>query len=125
AALRHEIPAIVTLTINKEATQLTDPGFTGHTELIGQLCGREDVTIMLASDQLLVSHVSTHVSLRRAIETVKQDRVFKILELTSKAVARLRSNPRIAVAGLNPHAGENGLFGDEEEKEIRPAIERA
>jgi 4-hydroxythreonine-4-phosphate dehydrogenase len=125
AALTREISAIVTLPINKEATQLTDPGFTGHTELIGQLCGREDVTIMLASDQLLVSHVSTHVSLRRAIEAVKQDRVFKILELTSKAVARLRSNPRIAVAGLNPHAGENGLFGDEEEKEIRPAVERA
>jgi 4-hydroxythreonine-4-phosphate dehydrogenase len=125
AALRREISAVVTLPINKEATQLTDRGFTGHTELIGQLCGREDVTIMLASDQLLVSHVSTHVSLRRAIEAVKQDRVFKILELTSKAVARLRSNPRIAVAGLNPHAGENGLFGDEEEKEIRPAVERA
>ena len=125
AALRREISAIVTLPINKEATQLTDPGFTGHTELIGHLCGREDVTIMLASDQLLVSHVSTHVSLRRAIEAVKQERVFKILELTSKAVARLRSNPRIAVAGLNPHAGENGLFGDEEEKEIRPAVERA
>jgi len=125
AALRREISAIVTLPINKEATQLTDPGFTGHTELIGHLCGREDVTIMLASDQLLVSHVSTHVSLRRAIEAVKQERVFKILGLTSKAVARLRSNPRIAVAGLNPHAGENGLFGDEEEKEIRPAVERA
>lgn len=125
AALRNEISAIVTLPINKEATQLTDPGFTGHTELIGELCGRKDVTIMLASDQLLVSHVSTHVSLRRAIEAVKQDRIFKILELTAHAVRRLRPSPKIAVAGLNPHAGENGLFGDEEEKEIRPAIERA
>ena len=125
AALRAEISAIVTLPINKEATQLTDPGFTGHTELIGRLCGREEVTIMLASEELLVSHVSTHVSLRRAIEAVKQDRVLKILELTAKAVARLRANPRIAVAGLNPHAGENGLFGDEEAKEIRPAVEQA
>lgn len=125
AALAGEISAMVTLPINKEATQMTDPNFTGHTELIGELCGSDDVTIMLVSSQLIVTHVSTHVSLKTAIARAKKERVLKIIQLTGAAVSRLRSNPRIAVAGLNPHAGENGLFGDEEIQEIRPAVEEA
>ncbi len=125
AALQGIIRAVVTLPMNKEATQLSDPKFTGHTELIGELCGAPDVTIMLVSDKLIVTHVSTHVSLRTAIERVKKNRVLKIIELTAGAVRRLRDHPRIAVAGLNPHAGENGLFGDEEIREIRPAIKEA
>jgi 4-hydroxythreonine-4-phosphate dehydrogenase len=125
AALAGTIRAVVTLPMNKEATQMTDRNFTGHTELIGELCGAEDVTIMLVSDQLIVTHVSTHVSLKTAIERAKKDRVLKIIELTGQAVSRLRSNPKIAVAGLNPHAGENGLFGNEEIDEIRPAVEAA
>lgn len=125
AALRGEIAAIVTLPMNKEATQASDPSFTGHTELIGALCGVRDVTIMLASDQLIVTHVTTHMSLRRAIEEIRRERVWRVLEMTCQAVARLRPNPRVAVAGLNPHAGENGLFGREEIEEIAPAIEEA
>ncbi len=126
AALAGDIAAIVTLPMNKEATQLTDPGFTGHTELIGELCGSDDVTIMLASPDLIVTHVSTHCSLRQAIERCKTERVAKIIELTWRAVERLKpENPRVAVAGLNPHAGENGLFGREEIEEIRPAVEWA
>jgi len=125
AALKGEIAAMVTLPMNKEATQLSDPVFTGHTELIGEVCGVDDVTIMLASDQLIVTHVSTHVSLINAIRAVKKDRVLTILRLTAAAVGRLKANPRIAVAGLNPHAGENGLFGTEEIEEIQPAIEVA
>ena len=72
-----------------------------------------------------MTHVSTHVSLRRAIEMVRQDRVRTIIRLTVEAVNQLRENPRIAVARLNPHAGENGLFGVEEINEIRPAVEWA
>ncbi|MGD9701720.1 MAG: 4-hydroxythreonine-4-phosphate dehydrogenase PdxA [Acidimicrobiia bacterium] len=125
AALAGEIEAIVTLPMNKEATQRSDPGFTGHTELIGEICGAPDVTIMLVSDDLIVTHVSTHCSLREAIERVTTDRVERIIELTYEAVARLRAKPRIAVAGLNPHAGEHGLFGREEIDEIEPAIRRA
>jgi 4-phospho-D-threonate 3-dehydrogenase / 4-phospho-D-erythronate 3-dehydrogenase len=125
AALAGEIAAMVTLPMNKEATQLSDPEFVGHTELIGALCGVKDVTIMLASDQLIVTHVSTHVSLARAIELAKKERIGMILRLTTDAVSRLIPNPRIAVAGLNPHAGENGLFGREEIEEIRPAVELA
>lgn len=125
AALAGKIGAMVTLPMNKEATQLSDPKFTGHTELIGDLCGVSDVTIMLVSDQLIVTHVSTHVSLAEAIRMARRERIQTILRLTSDAVSRLIPQPRIAVAGLNPHAGENGLFGDEEIREIQPAIEWA
>jgi len=124
-ALAGRIDAMVTLPISKEATQLSDPGFIGHTELIGELCGVKDVTIMLASDQLIVTHVSTHVSLTDAIGLVKKERICTIIRLTCEALRKLKAEPRIAVAGLNPHAGENGLFGDQESREIRPAIEWA
>jgi 4-hydroxythreonine-4-phosphate dehydrogenase len=109
ATLNAHIVAMVTLPVNKEATQLSDPGFIGHTELIGAVCGVSDVTIMLVSDQLIVTHVTTHVSLAAAIAGAKQARIKKIIGMTVEAVCKLRDNPRIAVAGLNPHAGENGL----------------
>ena len=125
AALAGEIAAIVTLPMNKEATRMSDAAFVGHTELIGETCGVSDVTIMLASDQLIVTHVSTHCSLVEAIARAKQPRIRTILRLTSEAVTRLIPNPRIAVAGLNPHAGENGLFGREEIDEISPAVQWA
>jgi 4-hydroxythreonine-4-phosphate dehydrogenase len=125
AALAGRIAAMVTLPMNKEATQLSDPHFVGHTELVGEICGSKEVTIMLASDQLIVTHVTTHVSLANAIAGAKKERICSILELTANAVRKLIKEPRIAVAGLNPHAGENGLFGDEEIREIRPAIEWA
>ncbi len=125
AALAGEIAAIVTLPMNKEATQLTDPSFVGHTELIGGLCGARDVTILLASGDLVVTHVSTHCSLAEAIRRAKRERIQTIVSLTCDAMRRLTPAPRVAVAGLNPHAGENGLFGDEEIREIRPAVEWA
>jgi 4-phospho-D-threonate 3-dehydrogenase / 4-phospho-D-erythronate 3-dehydrogenase len=122
AALSGAIDAMVTLPMNKEATQLSDPRFVGHTELIGGICGVKDVTIMLASDQLVVTHISTHVSLAVAIGLVRKERICTIMRLTWQALRKLTESPRIAVAGLNPHAGENGLFGDQEIREIRPAI---
>jgi 4-hydroxythreonine-4-phosphate dehydrogenase len=122
AALAGEIAAMVTLPINKEATRLSSPDFTGHTELIAEMCGVPDVTIMLVSPKLIVTHVSTHCSLREAIERTRRARVLRIIELTCDAVARLRRNPRVAVAGLNPHAGEHGSFGREEIDEIEPAV---
>ncbi len=125
AALEQQIDGIVTLPMNKEATQLSDAGFVGHTELIASLCGAEDVTIMLASDELMVTHVTTHVSLRAAIEGIRRDRVARIIRLTCAAVDRLKPGGKVAVAGLNPHAGEGGLFGREEIEEIRPAVESA
>jgi 4-hydroxythreonine-4-phosphate dehydrogenase len=125
AALAGDIAAIVTLPMNKEATRLSDPEFTGHTELIGALCGVQDVTIMLVSDELIVTHVSTHMSLLNAIGAAKRPRIQTIIQLTADAVGKLIAKPRIAVAGLNPHAGEGGSFGNEEIDEIIPAVEWA
>jgi 4-hydroxythreonine-4-phosphate dehydrogenase len=124
-ALRNEISAIVTLPINKEATRLSSPEFCGHTEFIAELCGEHDSCMMLVSEKLIVTHVSTHVSLRQAIERVTRDRVLRVIRLTAEALRRLRPEQRIAVAGLNPHAGENGAFGQEEAKEIEPAVSEA
>jgi 4-hydroxythreonine-4-phosphate dehydrogenase len=125
AALEGAIDAVVTLPVNKQAVQMSDRGFTGHTELLGEVCGVRDVTILLASERLMVTHVSTHCSLREAIERVTPDRVRRILELTCEAVLRLKPDSKIAVAGLNPHAGEGGAFGDEEIRVIAPAVEWA
>jgi 4-hydroxythreonine-4-phosphate dehydrogenase len=125
AALDGWIGAMVTLPMNKEATQLSDAKFVGHTELIGEVCGARDVTIMLVSDRLTVTHVSTHCSLREAIERCRKERILRVIQLTCEACARLKDGPRVAVAGLNPHAGENGLFGREEIDEIQPAVEQA
>lgn len=124
-ALAKQVSAIVTLPINKEATRLTAPNFSGHTEYIAELCGEENYTMMLVSEQLIVTHVSTHISLRQALEQVTTEKVLNIIRLTHNAVARLRPRNKIAVAGLNPHAGENGSFGSEDLIQIKPAIEAA
>ncbi len=124
-ALTGRVAGIVTMPMNKEATQLRDPRFVGHTELIAELCGAESVTMMLTNGALAVTHVSTHCSLREAIERVRADRVRAVIDLTQGALARFLDRPRIAVCGLNPHAGEHGLFGDEDAVHIAPAIEAA
>ena len=128
-ALAGEVAGIVTMPINKEATQLTDPGFVGHTELIAELCGAPSVTMMLTAEvehgAIAVTHVSTHCSLREAIERVQPDRVLDVIRLTDTALRGYLSAPRVAVCGLNPHAGEHGLFGDEDTERIAPAIETA
>ena len=129
AALAGEVAGIVTMPINKEATQLTDPGFVGPTELIAELCGAPSVTMMLTAEvehgPIAVTHVSTHCSLREAIERVQPDRVLDVIRLTDTALRGYLDAPRIAVCGLNPHAGEHGLFGDEDAERIAPAIQTA
>jgi len=125
-ALAGLVSAVVTSSINKESLNAAGHHFDGHTGLLAHLCDRPDATMMLVADKLRVSHVSTHVPLRVAIDRVKPDRILTVLRLTHDAVRRLGiDRPRLAVAGLNPHAGENGLFGDEEEKFITPAIVQA
>jgi 4-phospho-D-threonate 3-dehydrogenase / 4-phospho-D-erythronate 3-dehydrogenase len=125
AALAHEVAGIVTMPINKEATQLTDPTFVGHTEFIAERCGAESVTMMLTSGAIAVTHVSTHCSLREAIALVQSDRVLDVIRLTQTALRGYLEAPRIAVCGLNPHAGEHGLFGSEDAEHIVPAIAAA
>jgi 4-hydroxythreonine-4-phosphate dehydrogenase len=124
-ALDREVSAIVTLPINKEAARMDRPDFTGHTELIADLCGKHDYTMMLISDKFAVTHVSTHVPMAEAVTLVQKERVHTVIRLTHQALSRLHASPRIAVAGLNPHAGEHGAFGSEDAMEILPAIEAA
>ena len=124
-ALAGRNAGLVTLPMNKEATQRSDPAFVGHTELIAGLCGAVRVTMMLTNGSVAVTHVSTHCSLRQAIERVRVPRVLEVIRLTHEALARFLRAPRIAVCGLNPHAGEHGLFGDEDGEHIAPAIDAA
>ncbi|HAN34156.1 MAG TPA: 4-hydroxythreonine-4-phosphate dehydrogenase PdxA [Acidimicrobiaceae bacterium] len=128
-ALAGTVAGIVTMPMNKEATQLSDPAFVGHTELIAGLCGVQKVTMMLTttlpSGPLAVTHVSTHVSLATAIERVRRQRVLDVIHLTNDVLGRFLDRPRIAVCGLNPHAGEHGLFGGEDIEHIAPAIAAA
>jgi 4-hydroxythreonine-4-phosphate dehydrogenase len=123
SALAGDVAAVVTLPINKEATRLSDPRFVGHTELVAELCGVDDAAMMLYSDRLAVSHVSTHVPLAEAISRVSESRIVRVIELTAETLRRLIDSPRVAVAGLNPHAGEHGLFGQEDAARIAPAVE--
>jgi 4-hydroxythreonine-4-phosphate dehydrogenase len=128
-ALAGKVAGIVTMPMNKEATQLTDPSFVGHTEFIAELCGVQKVTMMLTaatpSGSIAVTHVSTHCSLQDAIQRVRAERVLDVVQLTNDVLRRFIERPRVAVCGLNPHAGEHGLFGTEDIEHIAPAIEAA
>jgi 4-hydroxythreonine-4-phosphate dehydrogenase len=94
--------------------------------MLADLTRARDVRMLLVTERLKVVHVSTHRSLRSAIEAVTRDRVLRTIELAAEGGRRLgHPRPRVAVAGLNPHAGEGGLFGDEEAREIAPAVEAA
>ena len=124
-ALAGNVAGIVTMPTNKEATQLTDPTFVGHTEFIAALCGAQKVTMMLTNGPLAVTHVSTHCSLSEAIRRVRADRVLDVIHLTNDVLRRFLDRPRIAVCGVNPHAGEHGLFGNEDIEHVAPAIQAA
>lgn len=124
--LAEKAHAVVTSAINKAALHAAGHHYDGHTELLSELCGQPKVTMMLVADNLRICHVSTHVSLREAIERARPERILSVIEIARTGVQELGiANPHIAVAGLNPHAGEGGLFGDEEIKYISPAIEQA
>jgi len=122
-AMSGKIDATVTGPISKEAINLAGFQYSGHTEIYSELTGTEDYVMMLIDGDYRIAHVSTHVSLRRACDLVKKERILKVISLVKDLLERLNiSNPKIAVAGLNPHASEGGLFGDEEKEEIMPAI---
>jgi 4-phospho-D-threonate 3-dehydrogenase / 4-phospho-D-erythronate 3-dehydrogenase len=123
--LEGQARGMVTAPVNKEAVTLSGHPFTGHTEYIAQLCGATESRMLLASARLATVHVTTHRPLRAACD-VDTGRVLRTLELGFDAMRRLGfDRPRIAVCGLNPHAGEHGLFGSEEEHSIIPAIDAA
>jgi 4-hydroxythreonine-4-phosphate dehydrogenase len=129
-ALRGEVAGIVTAPIHKEAFAAAGVTYPGHTEMLQALAAVDGrippVRMMLANDELKTVLVTIHMSLRRAIDAVSFDAVLETLRIAHRAAARWgQPNPRIAVAGLNPHAGEGGLFGDEEITIIAPAIAAA
>jgi 4-phospho-D-threonate 3-dehydrogenase / 4-phospho-D-erythronate 3-dehydrogenase len=134
AAVRHAVEriqagaydALVTAPINKEALRMAGLDWPGHTEMLADLTGAAEVRMLLVTDRLRVAHVTTHRSLRGAIEAATRERVRRTIGIAAEGARRLGvDRPRVAVAGLNPHAGEGGLFGDEELREIAPAVDDA
>ena len=123
--LAGQASAIVTAPLNKEAVTLAGEKFSGHTEFIAELCGVPEPRMLLVNERLRVVHVSTHVPLRTACK-IDVQRIWRTIELGHEAVRQLGvERPRLAVCGLNPHAGENGLFGNEDAEYILPAVRTA
>jgi 4-phospho-D-threonate 3-dehydrogenase / 4-phospho-D-erythronate 3-dehydrogenase len=117
--------AMVTAPLNKEAVALSGIPFSGHTEYIAELTGTRDSRMLLVSEKLATVHVTTHIPLERACR-LDRERVLRTIELGNQALTRMRGRaPRIAVCGLNPHAGEHGLFGMQDAEVIAPAIAEA
>ena len=125
-AKSRAIDGIVTAPINKEALAAAGVPHTGHTEILAELSNTRDYAMLLMGKDLRVIHVTTHVSLRQVPDLVTRERVLRTIRLAQQTMEGLgQPRPRIAVCGLNPHAGEEGLFGDEERIAIVPAIEAA
>ena len=125
-AMASEVDAVVTAPLNKAAMNMAGYEYAGHTELLTERTGAERVSMLLIGPNLRIVHVSTHVALEAAIERVTPERVQDVIQIAHDACRALGiAYPRIAVAGLNPHASEGGLFGDEEARRIEPAIRAA
>lgn len=123
-ALAGEVHAIATAPLNKEAMHAAGHLYPGHTELLAHLTDTKDYAMVLYTDKLKVIHVTTHIALRKFLDTLNQTRIKTVIGMADTFLRRVGySAPRIAVAGVNPHAGENGLFGDEEITTVAPAIE--
>ena len=125
-AMAKEIDATVTGPIHKEAINSAGCPFAGHTEIYAHRTGTQDYAMMLVEEKFRVIHVTTHIALREVPSLIKKDRVLRVIKLARQAMKDLGiDNPKIIIPGLNPHASDGGLFGDEEEKEIIPAVQQA
>ena len=125
-AMKDEVDATVTGPINKKSINEAGHHFAGHTEIYAHFTNTKKYAMLLVEENLRVIHVSTHVSLRRACDLVKKDRIVEVIELLYEGMQQLgEKNFKIGVAGLNPHAGDSGLFGTEDDLEIKPAVEEA
>jgi len=127
-ALSGKIEAVVTAPLNKEALNKAGYHYPGHTEILARLSGVnvKEVVMMLVKGNLRVSHITSHLPLRDIFDLINKERIFKVITLTYETLRNIGvDKPRLAVAGLNPHAGEGGLFGREEINEIFPAIKKA
>lgn len=125
-ALAGEVDATVTGPINKKSINEAGHHFAGHTEIYAHYTGTNKYAMLLVEDNLKVIHVSTHVSLRQACDLVKKDRILEVVDLLHNGLVQLgETNLKIGIAGLNPHAGDSGLFGTEDDQEIAPAVAEA
>lgn len=126
-ASRHSIDAICTAPLNKEALHKGGHHYPGHTEILADLTGTADFSMMLSAPKLKVIHVTTHVGLIDAVRLITPERVYHVIKLAHDTLRKAGvAAPKIAVCGINPHAGENGLFGyGEEEEKVIPAVEKA
>jgi 4-hydroxythreonine-4-phosphate dehydrogenase len=125
-ALAGDIDATVTGPINKKAINEAGHHYAGHTEIYADLTKTKKYAMLLVEDNMKVIHVSTHVSLRQACDLVKKERIIEVVELLHQGLISLgEKNLKIGIAGLNPHAGDSGLFGTEDEEEILPAVQQA
>lgn len=122
-AVSNKIDAVVTSPLNKEALHLAGHLYDGHTEIFNEFAGTGKYAMLLWSDKMKVIHVTTHVAMREACNRILKKRVEEVIRLADDTLKQAGySSPRIAVAGLNPHSGENGIFGREEIDEIQPAV---
>lgn len=126
-ALEGRIDAICTAPLNKEALHMGGHNYPGHTEIIAELTGTKDFSMMLTTPKLRVIHVTTHIGLIDAVKKINSNRVYTTIKLAHQSMLKLGiKQPKIGVCGINPHAGENGLFGyGEEDEKIVPAISEA
>ena len=125
-ALAGKVDGTVTAPLNKEAMNLAGHHYDGHTEIYARLTNTQRYCMMLADGQLRVAHVTTHMPLVKVSQALTIERILEVIRLGHEACCSLGiEHPRIGVAGFNPHAGENGLFGDEEQVSITPAIKKA
>lgn len=125
-ALAGEMGAITTAPISKEALNMAGYKYPGHTEILADLTGSKDFAMMFVAGPLRVILATIHVPLKEAIDLIKKDRVLTTIRLAQESMRRFGvADPRIVVAGLNPHAGEAGMFGSEDADEIAPAVEAA
>lgn len=125
-AMEEKVAAVITAPISKESINMAGHHYSGHTEIFAEYTGTKDYAMLLASGSLRVIHVTTHCALIEACRLIRKERVLTVIKLADKGCKMLGiENPRIGVAGLNPHCSEDGLFGTEEASEIIPAIQEA
>ena len=126
SAIANEIRAVVTAPIHKKAWALAGIEYPGHTELFAERCESSRFCMMMTSPKITCSLVTTHIGIAKVPNELTTQRILEVIELSHEGLQRIRNRkPRLAILGLNPHAGENGLFGDEEAKLILPAVQQA
>ena len=124
-AMSHQVDAIATTPINKESLRAGNINYIGHTEILGDLSNSRDPLTMFEVANMRVFFLTRHMSLRNACDAITKERVLEYIQRCTKALKQLGVNGKMAVAGLNPHSGEHGLFGYEEVEEVTPAVEEA